>query len=81
LTVFIPGSAKVQAVNRGSLSAVAQVLIPGQWMWDLFWTKWHWKEPSFHRFGFSSQYHSSNAPYSFGHPSPMLRSITKCQCR
>jgi hypothetical protein len=41
------------------------VSIPGQPVWDLCCTKWHWDRLVSRYFYISCQHHSSNAPYSF----------------
>jgi hypothetical protein len=58
------GRAMAQAVSRWPLTAEARGSRPGQSMWDLWWTKWHWA-------GFLrvlrfplQKYHSTIAPYS-----------------
>jgi hypothetical protein len=36
------GCAMAQAVSRRLLTVEARVRSGGQYMWDLWWTKWHW---------------------------------------
>jgi hypothetical protein len=38
--------------------------IPGQSIWYLYWTQWHWDRFLFLCFGFPSRYHSTNVTYS-----------------
>jgi len=46
--------------------------VPGQYMWDLWWTKWHWDMFLSEYFVFPSYYHSTNTPYAFNHLSRTL---------
>jgi hypothetical protein len=50
------------ASQRGGLGS-----IPGQFKWDLCWTKWNRGMISLNDCVFSCQYHSTIAPYSFIH--------------
>jgi hypothetical protein len=42
-----------QAVSRRPPTAVGPGSIPGQSMWNLWWTKWHWDRFFSDYFGFS----------------------------
>jgi len=46
--------------------------VPGQYMWDLWWTKWHWDKFLSEYFVFPSHYYSTNTPYAFIHLSRTL---------
>ena len=47
---------------------------PGQFLWDLWFTKWHHDRIFSENFGFPYQYNLTNAPYSCINP---LRSVYK----
>jgi hypothetical protein len=42
VTYLLASRAMAHAVSRRPLTADATGWIPGQFMWDLCWTKWHW---------------------------------------
>ena len=52
--------------------AVGPGSVPGQYMWDLRWTKWHWDMFLAGFLVFPSHYHSTNTPCAFIHPAPTL---------
>jgi hypothetical protein len=52
----IKGRALAQAVSRRLPTAADPDSRPGQVMWDLWWTKWHWAEFSPSIFGFPCQF-------------------------
>jgi hypothetical protein len=51
--IMTEGRAMAQAVSRRSLTVQGPGSIPGQSMWDLWWTKWHWDRFCPEYFGFS----------------------------
>jgi hypothetical protein len=53
------GRAMAQAVSRRPLTAEARVRSRGQFMWDLWWTKWHWDRffPEYFGFFLSISFH------------------------
>jgi hypothetical protein len=55
-----------QAVSRRSLTAEAPGLYPGQSMWNLWWTKWHWDRfySEFFSYSRSISFHCGS-PYSY----------------
>jgi hypothetical protein len=50
------GRAIAQAVSHWLPTAAARGSIPGQVMWDLWWTKWHWGRFFSGYFGFPCQF-------------------------
>jgi hypothetical protein len=47
------GRAMARVASHGALNAVARGLILGQFVWDLWWTKWHWDRFFSEYFGFA----------------------------
>jgi hypothetical protein len=55
-----------------------RIRIPGQFMWDLWWTEWPWEGFSPCTSGFPC-HHSTSAPYSLTHLPPTLPNIVSLQ--
>jgi hypothetical protein len=72
MTVFngCYGRAIAQAVSRRASHRGGPVSIPGQVMWDLWWTKWHWG-----RFGFPCQFPFHQLLHTHRHLSSGARTI------
>jgi hypothetical protein len=48
--------------SKGKNPGMNKKKIPGQSMWDLWWTKWHWNRFSPSTSVFPYQFHSTGAP-------------------
>ena len=55
--------------------------IPGQSIWDLWWTKWQWNRFLSECLFFPSYYHANISPYSFIHMPPTPYDLGKWECR